>query len=219
MIGEGFNHPHTQIIPLFILSSCLNCFILLWLFTGTARMELLLDNATFQIYILYSPGHFQVIWVTYFFLEGKFKLTNLNTHAIFTLSGLRFASSGQIHVAVWQTPSVMLCPSFMTLRRSMVVLTLYFTRERTARWIETFDFKVGLMSWTTLSLLIVVFIYIVKYLGTEWCQAGAPVPASVPSWWWSSRHGRVLSVSYFTYPPRKAHKLKFYFNLLFYCYF
>lgn len=47
----------------FTLSNCLNCFILQWLFTGITRMELLLDNATFQIYILHSSGHIQVIWV------------------------------------------------------------------------------------------------------------------------------------------------------------
>lgn len=50
-------------INVFTLSNCLNCFILLWLFTGTTRMELLLDNATFQIYILHSSRHIQVIWV------------------------------------------------------------------------------------------------------------------------------------------------------------
>lgn len=31
------------------------------LFAGITRMELLLDNATFQIYILHTSGHIQVI--------------------------------------------------------------------------------------------------------------------------------------------------------------
>lgn len=32
-----------------------------WFFAGTTRMELLLDNAAFQIYILHNFGHIQVI--------------------------------------------------------------------------------------------------------------------------------------------------------------
>lgn len=65
ILGEYMNkilhvNPSTAV---FTLSNCLNCFILQWLFTGITRMELLLDNATFQIYILHSSGHIQVIWV------------------------------------------------------------------------------------------------------------------------------------------------------------
>lgn len=30
-------------------------------FSGITRMELLLDNATFQIYVLHTSGHIQVI--------------------------------------------------------------------------------------------------------------------------------------------------------------
>lgn len=67
MLGEYMNkirhvNPSTDV---FTLSNCLNIFILPWLFTGTTRMELLLDNATFQIYILHSSGHIQVTWVNW----------------------------------------------------------------------------------------------------------------------------------------------------------
>lgn len=122
-------------------------------FSGITRMELLLDNATFQIYILHTSGHIQVIEAHCFWLVvfGKWtfhcrKVVDLNL--TFSLLGLPCGSFGQILVVVWQTLLEMLCPSFIILRRSMVDRTLYFTREHTARWVQRYQVPMMILKYT-----------------------------------------------------------------------
>lgn len=112
-------------------------------FSGFTRMELLLDNATFQIYILHTSGHIQVIESTLSYTAGYKMVTNFHHNVFFLkiiiIQGLPCGSSGQILVVAWQTLSEMSCLSFKVLRRSTVGHTLCFTREHTARWVEFED--------------------------------------------------------------------------------
>lgn len=106
-------------------------------------MELLFDNATFQIYILHTPGHFQVILKFFLFTVARIISHNLKQFLILH-QGSRWGSLGQIHAVVWRIPLETSYLFFIVLRRSTVGLTLYFTRERTARWVQRWSCEIGI---------------------------------------------------------------------------